>query len=141
MKFLTENDRKKGVELYMMMIKSKHDKLYNHNQKLLRKQRRSSSGPSTYMVGGRYVPKSDVRSVTGALESGKDFDFIEIPWTSKNTPFSAMRRVDGEIELMNLDGDWEYMESAKDAAVNLDIHGRVDFGKFDTDDSGEKELD
>ena len=141
MKFLRPNDRKKGVELYMMMIESKHNRLNSIYEDQLSKQEENKRKTATsWMVGGSWVPVSDVRDAAAAIESNKDFDFIEIPWTSKNTPWSAMRRVDGVYQLLSSKkGRWKDMDDAVDAARNLDIFKRVNFGKNNVE--GEAELD
>ena len=68
--------------------------------------------------GPRHVPVTAVNPTIEALDSGKDYKAMSIPF---NNDFKAHRRVKGQYQIMDNNGDWIDLPNANQVAINLSI--------------------
>ena len=78
----------------------------------------------TYNIGGSWHEKVSVDPTLKALDSGKDYEAVGIPFNNK---WAAHRRVNGKYQMMavgedgNPTGNWQDVPNANQIALNLSI--------------------
>ena len=72
-----------------------------------------------YFINKQHVPVRSVNPTINALDSGKDYEAIGIPF---NNDFKAHRRVKGQYQLFDVEAnDWIDLPNANQVAINLSI--------------------
>ena len=121
MRYVDENSRKPGMELYLDMLQTRHNKLYNYAAEKARLTvNKDPKKPKNVRINRQSFPYSDIKQTIDAIESGQDFGAVQT--SHFHDRYAAIRRVDGVYELWDKElEEWDPVDNLNRAILNLDI--------------------